>query len=1089
MPSKLLVSPAQPAAVGAPSLPAPCDSLEMQTRSRLYRAVTRAHLMVVIVNHFVKGGWLEFLGHVRLTSDEAFDRNTELARADSAAADDMVLSDVAAAIEAADASLAPGVVAVLTPHVTQAMELGVEMSSAVQAALHDWRALHRNVHMSVQRAAMHDEAIRWGGVLQDEAAAIDEVTTEVATKSFQGGTGTRSIQDAAREGWTAFREKERKRGIVREIDMFLARQPSVKPLSSSVVAALCRDISERLCRQQQQLEPGHKVNRVAAEAAVTAAVVAALDAWQKLEAEATSAVTGIVEDGLPDSRFRALIQGCKDELALKVGAQVLGGTPLAAAAKASVEQTISAHLGSRAKNVLEPMDLDDAANAAVARSLEAWMRLDHDARCAESEAAKLLVAQWESMLSSTRTILEEEATHRRLYLDANTKARLATLLVANEWQAHSDHIAKIAAESNESEPSLTTQAAVPTVPAGDEQANNRSQGGGSAAANREGGVFQRIKTRLKLAIDRVTRAVSAPAPAADHSVAIFAPAPLPLTGQAAKALDEWDAEQRRVHAEAAAVTSCIEQEASFQRLQLTDATVDQLTKRVQAMQRFETHSSAGHSASLAELVRRALTEWQKQLIKRQVQQTIWDTCGNSLGAGRSARNAVKFMPFKQGGRGLDYDGLCIVFSMLDMQRDLPAAACVCKRWSAVVTDSSWMPNLLAFSWGSGIVNGQDHASPSPTLLPFSQTHSVWRIVCADQATFAVTVDGSVWHWGMMWDSNREEDAVRVPTRIKELRDVQAIACTPPGYYHGRIRSRGFNCAAITRSGDLFTWGGANYFNQLLQPSPHSYSVERPVAVDVSRLKPVAARFSAPVKVTHVSVGLYFLAVQVSGQEANTGKPTTSIFRQGHFMPVRMVPPFCEEPGLQGLELRQLAAGGFHCVAVTTRGDVWTWGHPTGSDISNGDLLGRGQSYNEASVVRLQLPAVLQTPGLGPVAEVSCSTYISVAVTMDGRCFSWGDSDGGALGRQRGGGDQPVWVSDIRGANVVHSASAYTNAAVATRDGRVYVWGGSQWGGGIAAGRDSSLPTEVHWAGVPACYHCSSIALAFRHGYLIFRKGQ
>lgn len=154
------------------------------------------------------------------------------------------------------------------------------------------------------------------------------------------------------------------------------------------------------------------------------------------------------------------------------------------------------------------------------------------------------------------------------------------------------------------------------------------------------------------------------------------------------------------------------------------------------------------------------------------------------------RNAVKFMPFKQGGQGLDYDGLCIVFSMLDIQRDLPAAACVCKRWNAVVTDSSWMPNLLAFSWGSGIVNGQDHASPTPTLLPFSQTHSVWRIVCADQATFAVTVDGSVWHWGMMWDSNREEDAVRVPTRIEELRDVQAVACTPPGYYHGRRRSNG-----------------------------------------------------------------------------------------------------------------------------------------------------------------------------------------------------------------------------------------------------------------------------------------------------------
>lgn len=158
--------PTQAAASGASPPPPPpppassCDSLEMQTRSRLYRAVTRAHLMIVIVNHFVKGttaslhlrmsgrghlrsspclwcglnllthpvvcvwslhqgGWLEFLGHVRLASEEAFDRNTELARADSAAADDMVLSDVAAAIEAADATLAPGVVAVLTPRVTQ----------------------------------------------------------------------------------------------------------------------------------------------------------------------------------------------------------------------------------------------------------------------------------------------------------------------------------------------------------------------------------------------------------------------------------------------------------------------------------------------------------------------------------------------------------------------------------------------------------------------------------------------------------------------------------------------------------------------------------------------------------------------------------------------------------------------------------------------------------------------------------------------------------------------------------------------------------------------------------------------------------
>jgi hypothetical protein len=52
------------------------------------------------------GGWLEFLGHVRLRDDEAFDRSAELERAETAAADAVVLSDVSAAIEAAAAKAA-----------------------------------------------------------------------------------------------------------------------------------------------------------------------------------------------------------------------------------------------------------------------------------------------------------------------------------------------------------------------------------------------------------------------------------------------------------------------------------------------------------------------------------------------------------------------------------------------------------------------------------------------------------------------------------------------------------------------------------------------------------------------------------------------------------------------------------------------------------------------------------------------------------------------------------------------------------------------------------------------------------------------
>merc|ERR1740123_3023932 len=135
------------------------------------------------------------------------------------------------------------------------------------------------------------------------------------------------------------------------------------------------------------------------------------------------------------------------------------------------------------------------------------------------------------------------------------------------------------------------------------------------------------------------------------------------------------------------------------------------------------------------------------------------------------------------------------------------------------------------------------------------------------------------------------------------------------------------------------------------------------------------------------------------------------------------------------------------------------------------------------------PRRLATQGLGPVAEVSCSTYTTLAVTVDGRVFTWGDCDGGALGHNQVPCDEPHWLASLRWQRITHGALAYTNGAVATEDGRVFVWGGGAWEGGIAADLldPEGRPSEVRWAGVPPCYAVSSVALGHRHGYLIFRK--
>ena len=66
-------------------------------------------------------------------------------------------------------------------------------------------------------------------------------------------------------------------------------------------------------------------------------------------------------------------------------------------------------------------------------------------------------------------------------------------------------------------------------------------------------------------------------------------------------------------------------------------------------------------------------------------------------------------------------------------------------------------------------------------------------------------------------------------------------------------------------------------------------------------------------------------------------------------------------------------------------------------------------------------------------------------------------------------------------------AALENGAVASATGRVYVWGGGAWEGGIgnANGEDVS---EVSWNGVPPCYACRGVALGHKHGFLVFEKG-
>ena len=62
----------------------------LQTRSQLYRALTRAHMVAVVVNASVPGGWLEWLNTVQLKHNSVFDREAELTRLRADAVDEVI---------------------------------------------------------------------------------------------------------------------------------------------------------------------------------------------------------------------------------------------------------------------------------------------------------------------------------------------------------------------------------------------------------------------------------------------------------------------------------------------------------------------------------------------------------------------------------------------------------------------------------------------------------------------------------------------------------------------------------------------------------------------------------------------------------------------------------------------------------------------------------------------------------------------------------------------------------------------------------------------------------------------------------------
>ena len=166
-----------------------------------------------------------------------------------------------------------------------------------------------------------------------------------------------------------------------------------------------------------------------------------------------------------------------------------------------------------------------------------------------------------------------------------------------------------------------------------------------------------------------------------------------------------------------------------------------------------------------------------------------------------------------------------------------------------------------------------------------------------------------------------------------------------------------------------------------------------------------------------------------------------------------VPGLGEKLGKE-VRLVMVAAGGNHSAAVTSEGDLLTWG-------SGGfGQLGRGNEETRPAVAKL--PRVFLAEAA--VTMVSCGGRHTVVVTELGAVFSFGYGGAGQLGHgDRSNRVVPVQIeaAQFRMAKIVFVAAGISHSGAVSSEGVVWTWGSGEFGQlGLGDELDQLVPREI-----------------------------
>jgi hypothetical protein len=136
----------------------------------------------------------------------------------------------------------------------------------------------------------------------------------------------------------------------------------------------------------------------------------------------------------------------------------------------------------------------------------------------------------------------------------------------------------------------------------------------------------------------------------------------------------------------------------------------------------------------------------------------------------------------------------------------------------------------------------------------------------------------------------------------------------------------------------------------------------------------------------------------------------------------------------GNTVRRISAGIQHSMATDADGLLYTWGNNQYGQLGHGDIT------------PLLSPKHVISGNLGFVTRVSAGLGHSLAINDSGEMFSWGDNQYGQLGD----GDvatqlAPIQIPFFEEDEIIAVEAGDTHSMALTQDGKLYTWGGNAYG--------------------------------------------